>query len=216
MAQRGPASLAAQLLRRGATGAAHRGGVSGLSPARFASSGAAPGAASTPFDAARAAHELELAKLRLAEQAAASEAADRAAKLRLAEQVTAAELLRLQQGRGAWEALFGLKRETAQLLNLGGGAVVFLTSVVYLTSGMVHDALATIRISDARSEDATHVVRSLLSNAQRAPAEPPQLRVAPAAWRGRFVSLKRLPAPAPANCVAVPQPPPPPPPPRRS
>ena len=202
----GGAVLAAQLLRRGAA----RGG--GLrSSARSAYSSAAPGdgaASPSAFDAARAAHELDLAKLSLAEKAAAAEAEDRAAARAMTREL---ELLRLQQGRGAWEALFGLKRETAQLLNLGGGGALFLASAVYLTSGMLHDARATLQVAAEKADDAKNDVRALMSNAQRAPSAPP---AAPAAWRGRsFLSPPRRSASnaafsAPPSPVIGPQPPP--------
>ena len=184
----GGAVLAAQLLRRGAA----RGGGP-RSPTRFTSSSTAPGdgaAAPPAFDAARAAHELELLKL---------------------QQSRELELLRLQQGRGAWEALFGLKRETAQLLNLGGGGALFLASAVYLTSGMLHDARATLQVAAEKADDAKNDVRALMSNAQRAPSAPP---AAPAAWRGRsFLSPPRRSASnaafsAPPSPVIGPQPPP--------
>ena len=198
MAQRREAaSLAAQLLRRGVT---RWSGGSCSSSARSASSAAAPAggaAGATPFDAARSTHEIELAKLRLA----AAEAADRAAARTL-------ELQRLQQGRGAWEAHSGLN---PQRLKLWGGAALVLVAYVACLANIVQDARAEIRISETRSQDAALLARSLLSNAQRAPAAPPQLR-ALAPLRGvvarplTFISAPALPP------VTVPQPPPQPPP----
>ena len=56
------------------------------------------------------------------------------AKMAAAERQQQAEL---QAGRGVWEA-FGVSRDKAHLLNMGFGGVFFLSSAVYIVSGMLH------------------------------------------------------------------------------
>lgn len=79
-----------------------------------------------PFDAARAAHELEVARLALEEKKVS--------------QTLALEEKKLEQGRGAWEILFGVKRETAQMLNLCMAGGVFISSGVYLVTSQLHES----------------------------------------------------------------------------
>ena len=73
-----------------------------------------------PFDAARAAHELEVARLKLEEK-------------------------KLDQGRGAWEVLFGVKRETAQMLNLCMAGGVFISSGLYLVTSQLLESKAALQ-----------------------------------------------------------------------
>lgn len=91
-----------------------------------------------PFDAARAAHELERARLALEEKKAA-------AALALEEKTLALEEKKLAQGRGAWEVLFGMQRETAQTLNLCLAGLVVVSSGVYLVSGQLHESKAALQ-----------------------------------------------------------------------
>ena len=141
-------------------------------PARAASSGSASAssgaAASTPFDAARAAHELELAKLADRAAARAQAAADREADRAL--------------GRSLWEILLGVKRETAQLMNLGFGGVVFIASGSYLVAGMVQETLAQLRSNASDISNTQKDVRALLANAHCAhpPSAPASRRTAAA------------------------------------
>ena len=39
-----------------------------------------------------------------------------------------------------WETVFGIKRETAQLLNLAAGGAFFIASGTYLMTAMLHDS----------------------------------------------------------------------------
>ena len=96
-----------------------------------------------PFDAARAAHELEVARLKLEEK-------------------------KLDQGRGAWEVLFGVKRETAQKLNLSMAGGVFISSVVYLVTSQLLESKAALQAVTHTANAASQDVRALISNAQRA------------------------------------------------
>ena len=130
------------------------------------------------FDSARAAHELELAKinkeLKLCELAQAeklklSELAQ-AEKLEFAKlaQDKELKLAELQSGRGFWETVFKVKRETAQALNVGFGGLFFLASSVYIMSGMLHGFQTTLMVTKDKAESAQQDVRSLMANVQRA------------------------------------------------
>ncbi len=129
-------------------------------------------------DAAGAAPELERLKLQLAlekEKAALVLALeDKKAALALGlEKEKSALALGLEkekaaQTRGVWETLFGVKRETAQLLNLGAGGVVFVASGAYLVSAMLHDVWAHTNIAVHKAEAASQDVRALMTNAQSA------------------------------------------------
>jgi len=94
------------------------------------------------------------------------------------------------QGRGSWEAVFGVKRETAQMLNLAAGGVVFISSGTYLVTEMLHrswqrthemlsnselrtqaaqsKAELGAQVAQSKAEAASQDVRALMSNAQRA------------------------------------------------
>ena len=94
------------------------------------------------------------------------------------------------QGRGLWEAVFGIKRETAQMLNLAAGGAVFISSGTYLVTGMLHrswqrthemlsnadlrtqaaqsKAELGAKVAQSKAEAAHQDVRALMSNAQRA------------------------------------------------
>ena len=127
--------------------------------------GASGTAAEQSFDAARAARELQLAKLSQAHEL-------ELAKLQLARELELAKLQlareQAQQGRGLWEVVLGIKRETAQLLNLAGGGALFLASAVYLTSSMVHESRSKLHDAWTVAQDARHDVRALIANAHGA------------------------------------------------
>ena len=120
-----------------------------------------------PSGAARAAPELELLKLQLALE-------DKKAALAIAlEKEKAALAIALEkekaaQGRGLWETVLGVKRETAQLLNLAAGGAFFIASGTYLTSAMMHDTWARTQVALSKSEAASQDVRAFMTNAQRA------------------------------------------------
>ena len=76
-----------------------------------------------------------------------------------------------------WEVLFGINRETAQLLNLSLASVVFISSGVYLVTGQLHESKAALQVVASTANAASHDVRALISNAQRACREQ---RCAPA------------------------------------
>ncbi len=67
-------------------------------------------------DAAGAAPELELLQLQLA------------LEREKGAQALALEEAKAAQARGLWETLFGIKRETAQLLNFAAGGAFFVAS----------------------------------------------------------------------------------------
>ena len=109
-----------------------------------------------PSGAARAAPELELLKLQLALE-------DKKAALAIA-----LEKEKAAQGRGLWETVLGVKRETAQLLNLAAGGAFFIACGTYLTSAMMHDTWARTQVALSKSEAASQDVRAFMTNAQRA------------------------------------------------
>jgi len=117
------------------------------------------------FDSARAAHELELAKinkeLKLSGEAKKLEFAKLAQDKEL-------KLAELQSGRGFWETVCKVKRETAQALNVGFGGLFFLASSVYIMSGMLHGFQTTLMVTKDKAESAQQDVRSLMANVQRA------------------------------------------------
>jgi hypothetical protein len=102
----------------------------------------------------------------------------------------ALEDMKMAQGRGSWEAVFGVKRETAQMLNLAAGGVVFISSGMYLVTEMLdrswqrtHEMLSNYelrtqaaqskaelgaQVAQSKAEAASQDVRALMSNAQRA------------------------------------------------
>ena len=131
-----------------------------------------------PSGAARAAPELELLKLQLAledkKAALAIALEDKKAALAIAlEKEKAALAIALEkekaaQGRGLWETVLGVKRETAQLLNLAAGGAFFIASGTYLTSAMMHDTWARTQVALSKSEAASQDVRAFMTNAQRA------------------------------------------------
>jgi hypothetical protein len=131
-----------------------------------------------PSGAARAAPELELLKLQLAledkKAALAIALEDKKAALAIAlEKEKAALAIALEkekaaQGRGLWETVLGVKRETAQLLNLAAGGAFFIASGTYLTSAMLHDTWARTQVALSKSEAASQDVRAFMTNAQRA------------------------------------------------
>jgi hypothetical protein len=142
-----------------------------------------------PSGAARAAPELELLKLQLAledkkaalaialekEKAALAIALEdkKAAQAIALEKEKAALAIALEkekaaQGRGLWETVLGVKRETAQLLNLAAGGAFFIASGTYLTSAMMHDTWARTQVALSKSEAASQDVRAFMTNAQRA------------------------------------------------
>ena len=107
-----------------------------------------------------------------------------------AAQALALEREKAAQARGLWETLFGIKRETAQLLNLAAGGAVFIASGTYLVSAMLHDSWAhtqgavskaelstqaavskadlSTQVALSKAEAANQDVRALMTNAQRA------------------------------------------------
>jgi hypothetical protein len=142
-----------------------------------------------PSGAARAAPELELLKLQLAledkkaalaialekEKAALAIALEdkKAAQAIALEKEKAALAIALEkekaaQGRGLWETVLGVKRETAQLLNLAAGGAFFIACGTYLTSAMMHDTWARTQVALSKSEAASQDVRAFMTNAQRA------------------------------------------------
>jgi hypothetical protein len=131
-----------------------------------------------PSGAARAAPELELLKLQLAledKKAALAIALEdkKAAQAIALEKEKAALAIALEkekaaQGRGLWETVLGVKRETAQLLNLAAGGAFFIASGTYLTSAMMHDTWARTQVALSKSEAASQDVRAFMTNAQRA------------------------------------------------
>ena len=143
-----------------------------------------------PSGGVSAAPELERLKLQLAlEKAKAAQAlaretekaAQRAHELAL-EDKKAAHALALEdkkaaQSRGVWEAVFGIKRETAQLLNLGAGGVFFVASGAYLVSAMLSNVWAHTLVAVSKSEAASQDVRAFMSNAQRACCVLPLVRL---------------------------------------
>ena len=50
----------------------------------------------------------------------------------------ALEDLKAAQARGLWEALFGIKRKTAHLLNFAAGGALVFASSAYLVTGMLY------------------------------------------------------------------------------
>jgi hypothetical protein len=131
-----------------------------------------------PSGAARAAPELELLKLQLAledKKAALAIALEdkKAAQAIALEKEKAALAIALEkekaaQGRGLLETVLGVKRETAQLLNLAAGGAFFIASGTYLTSAMMHDTWARTQVALSKSEAASQDVRAFMTNAQRA------------------------------------------------
>ena len=131
-----------------------------------------------PSGAASAASELELLKLQLALEdkkvALALALEDKKAAQALAlEDKKAALALALEdkkaaQTRGVWETVFGIKRETAQLLNLAAGGAFFIASGTYLVSAMLQDTWARTQVALSKSEAASQDVRAFMTNAQRA------------------------------------------------
>ena len=138
-----------------------------------------------PSGAARAAPELELLKLQLAledkKAALAIALEDKKAALAIALEkekaalekekaalASALEKEKAAQGRGLWETVLGVKRETAQLLNLAAGGAFFIASGTYLTSAMMHDTWARTQVALSKSEAASQDVRAFMTNAQRA------------------------------------------------
>ena len=105
-------------------------------------------------------------------------------------QALALEKEKAAQGRGLWEAVFGVKRETAQMLNLAAGGAVFISSGTYLVTEMLHrswqrthemlsdaelrtqaaqcKAELGAKVAQSKAEAASQDVRALMSNAQRA------------------------------------------------
>ena len=103
-------------------------------------------------------------------------------------QALALEKEKAAQGRGLWEAVFGIKRETAQMLNLAAGGAVFISSGTYLVTEMLHRswqrthemlsdaALRTqaaigkaelgAQAAQSKAEAASQDVRALMTNAQ--------------------------------------------------
>ena len=107
-----------------------------------------------------------------------------------AAQALALEDKKAAQGRGLWEAVFGVKRETAQMLNLAAGGAVFISSGTFLVTELLHHSwhrthemlsdaeLRTqaaqskaelgAKVAQSKAEAASQDVRALMSNAQRA------------------------------------------------
>jgi hypothetical protein len=107
-----------------------------------------------------------------------------------AAQALALEDKKAAQGRGLWEAVFGIKRETAQMLNLAAGGAVFISSGTFLVTELLHHSwqrthemlsdaeLRTqaaqskaelgAKVAQSKAEAASQDVRALMSNAQRA------------------------------------------------
>ena len=121
--------------------------------------------------AAQRAHELALEDKKAAQMLALED--KKAAQTLVLEKEKAAQTLALEkekaaQSRGVWEAVFGIKRETAQLLNLGAGGVFFVASGAYLVSAMLSSVWAHTLVAVSKSEAASQDVRAFMTNAQRA------------------------------------------------
>jgi hypothetical protein len=137
--------------------------------------------------AVSASPELEHLRLQLALE---KEKAALALALEKATQALALEKEKTAQGRGSWEAVFGVKRETAQMLNLAAGGVVFISFGTYLVTEMLHrswqrthemlsnyelrtqaaqsKAELGVQVAESKAEAASQDVRALMSKAQRA------------------------------------------------
>ena len=91
---------------------------------------------------------LEMAKgaqaVALEKEKAAQEMVKVSQALELEKEKVALEMAKAAQARGLWETLFGVKRETAQLLNLAAGSAVFIAAGtnLYAMSAMLHDSRA--------------------------------------------------------------------------
>ena len=144
-------------------------------------------AACTTCDAARAAHELELFKLELADRAAAR--AEAAAERAAARAEAAAERAADRAAeRGLWEIVLGVKRETAQRINFSFAGALIVASCTYLVVGMMYDSFERVSVRSGTRKD----VRTLVSDTRSAhpplaphsrprprPAAPPRHRAGP-------------------------------------
>ena len=119
--------------------------------------------------AAQRAHELALEDKKAAQTLALED--------KKAAQTLALEKEKAAQSRGVWEAVFGIKRETAQLLNLGAGGVFFVASGAYLMSAMLSNVWAHTLVAVSKSEAASQGVRAFMTNAQRACCVMPLARL---------------------------------------
>jgi len=79
------------------------------------------------------------------------------------EKKLAQEAMKLAQSRGLLEVVFGVSRESAQMVSLVAAGVVFVASGAYLTSGMVHETRANLSVVAAEARNASADVRSLVA-----------------------------------------------------
>ena len=93
------------------------------------------------------ASDVELQRLALEEKKLAQAFA-------LEEKKRALEEKKLALGRGALEAVFGVSRDTAQMVNLMGAGIVVVASGAFLVSGMLHDLRAQQMIATSKSDGA--------------------------------------------------------------
>jgi hypothetical protein len=145
--------------------------------------------AAAPSDAARASRQLEAAERQahahalmsmtnahvgvLSEMKAAQ--ADALAEMQHAqamalEDMKGAQALALQQlehERHVREAALDTTHEMAQKLKLAGIAILVFAPGAYLVSSMLHDVTASLRIAEARADDASHDVRALMTRLKR-------------------------------------------------
>ena len=119
--------------------------------------------------AAQRAHELALEDKKAAHELALED--------KKATQTLVLEDKKATQSRGLWEAVFGIKRETAQLLNLGAGGVFFVASGAYLVSAMLSNVWAHTLVAVSKSEAASQDVRAFMTNVQRACCVLPLVRL---------------------------------------
>jgi hypothetical protein len=69
------------------------------------------------------------------------------------EHALALEDLKAAQARGLWEALFGIKRKTAHLLNFAAGGALVFASSAYLVTGMLYADDSWARTQGTLSKD---------------------------------------------------------------
>ena len=109
-----------------------------------------------------------------------------------AAQALALEKEKAAQSRGVWEVVFGMKRESAQMVNLVAGGAFFVASGAYIVSGMLHDVWAHMFVMENKAESASQDVRAFMTNAQSAcclfaSARLPWLRLADVTSHARLL-----------------------------
>jgi hypothetical protein len=143
----------------------------------------------------KAAQALALEKEKAAQALALEK--EKAAQALALEKEKAALVLALEdkkaaQSRGVWEVVFGMKRESAQMVNLVAGGVFFVASGAYIVSGMLHDVWAHMFVMENKAESASQDVRAFMTNAQSAcclfaSARLPWLRLADVTSHARLL-----------------------------